>query len=394
MKVASVALLVGLVVTSTALPAKRELPGQTLRLNAAQLDVPNLFSVWAVQHDKNYTAEERTARQQVFQSNLEFVNQHNSEDHSYKVALNEYADLTWDEFRSVKLGLQPGHDGSFRQASSDSGFLHADTTAPEIVDWRAKGAVTPVKNQQMCGSCWAFSTTGSVEGINAIKTGKLVALSEQELIDCDTSKDAGCGGGLMDYAFQYIIDNGGLDTESDYGYWSFGLMCNHLKEKRNVVSIDGFEDVPENDEAALQKAVAQQPVSVAICASSGLQFYSSGVMEKGCCTELDHGVLAVGYGVDEVSKTPYWIVKNSWGAGWGEEGFFKLARNVEDKQGMCGIAKAASYPIKKHDNPTHIPEICGWWGLAECQNERSCVCNFNPLGGLFTDYVCLSWGCE
>ncbi|KAL0041657.1 hypothetical protein WJX79_010979 [Trebouxia sp. C0005] len=389
-----VAVCLTVVVASSALPAPRVLPGQTLHLDQAQLDLPNLFSVWAVQNNKNYSTEERASREQVFQTNLELIKKHNTEDHSYKLAVNEYADLTWEEFRETRLGLKAGHDGSFRQAPAEKPFLHADVEAPSSIDWRALGAVTPVKNQAMCGSCWAFSTTGSVEGINYIKTGQLTSLSEQELVDCDSSKDAGCGGGLMDYAFQYIMDNGGLDTEEDYPYWSFGLMCNHLREKRNVVSIDGYEDVPENDEAALMKAVSKQPVSVAICASGGLQFYSSGVVDGKCCTELDHGVLAVGYGVDEASGKDYWIVKNSWGAGWGEGGFFRMARNAADTQGMCGIAKAASYPIKNHDNPKHVPEVCGWWGLSECSNGQSCSCSFSPLGGMFEDYVCMSWGCE
>lgn len=387
-------LFFALTAAGAGLPAPRILPGQTLHLDATQLDVPDLFSVWAVQQQKNYTAEERATRQAIFKSNLELINQHNAEDHSYKLGINEYADLTWEEFRENKLGLKAGHDGSFRQADGQVSFMHSEVEAPASVDWHAAGAVTPVKNQGMCGSCWAFSTTGSVEGINYIKTGELSSLSEQELVDCDSSKDAGCGGGLMDYAFQYIMDNGGLDTEQDYGYWGFGLMCNHLKEKRSAVTIDGFEDVPENDEAALKQAVAMQPVSVAICASGGLQFYRSGIVGGKCCDELDHGVLAVGYGVDEVTGKDYWIVKNSWGAGWGEGGFFRMERNAADEQGMCGIAKAASYPVKKHDNPKNLPEICGWWGMTECTNGKSCSCEFSPLGGLLEQYVCLDWGCQ
>jgi C1A family cysteine protease len=254
------------------------------------------------------------------------------------------------------------------------------------VDWVKEGVVTEVKNQLFCGSCWAFSTTGSIEGINALYTGKLVSLSEQELVDCDTSKDQGCSGGFMDYAFDFVIKNGGLDTEADYNYWSVGGICNKLRMDRHVVTIDGFEDVPVNDEKALQKAVAVQPVSVAICADP-LQSYSSGIVDS-CCKELDHGVLVVGYG--EEDDVPYWLVKNSWGASWGENGYFRLKRNV-GKEGMCGIAMAPSYPLKTSPNPKpdSIPEVCGWLGQTECKHGSMCTCTMDVL-----DLLCLSWGCK
>ncbi|CBI21373.3 unnamed protein product, partial [Vitis vinifera] len=223
---------------------------------------------------------------------------------------------------------------------------------PESVDWRETGAVNPVKDQRSCGSCWAFSTVAAVEGINQIVTGELISLSEQELVDCDTEYDMGCNGGLMDYAFDFIIKNGGLDTEKDYPYTGFDGECNLSGKSSKVVSIDGYEDVPPFDEKALQKAVAHQPVSVAVEAGGrALQLYVSGIFTGECGTALDHGIVAVGYGTE--NGTDYWIVRNSWGSSWGENGYIRMERNMADAfSGKCGIAMEASYPIKNGENPS------------------------------------------
>lgn len=310
------------------------------------------------------------------------------------MAINQFADLTFEEFSATRLGLNAKMGGEVRARPEPTRFRYATVTdVPSSMDWRERGAVTPVKNQAMCGSCWAFSTTGSIEGINAIKTGELVSLSEQQLVSCDTSKDMGCGGGLMDFAFEYVIKNGGIDTEADYGYWSWDLPCQRRREHdRPAVTIDSYEDVPVNDGDALKKAVANQPVSVAICASSSLQFYSSGVVnDKSCCKDLNHGVLAVGYvdGDDANGENGHWIVKNSWGATWGEEGYFRLSQKSANPEGACAIYKAASYPVKESDTNPEVPEICGLFGWTECPLRQSCVCNFN-----FFDLFCFSWGCE
>nr|1S4V_A Chain A, cysteine endopeptidase [Ricinus communis]1S4V_B Chain B, cysteine endopeptidase [Ricinus communis] len=223
-------------------------------------------------------------------------------------------------------------------------------TVPASVDWRKKGAVTSVKDQGQCGSCWAFSTIVAVEGINQIKTNKLVSLSEQELVDCDTDQNQGCNGGLMDYAFEFIKQRGGITTEANYPYEAYDGTCDVSKENAPAVSIDGHENVPENDENALLKAVANQPVSVAIDAGgSDFQFYSEGVFTGSCGTELDHGVAIVGYGTT-IDGTKYWTVKNSWGPEWGEKGYIRMERGISDKEGLCGIAMEASYPIKKSSN--------------------------------------------
>ena len=218
-------------------------------------------------------------------------------------------------------------------------------TIPDEIDWRTKKAVTGVKNQGSCGSCWAFSTTGSIEGAYAIKTGKLISLSEQQLVDCATDNN-GCNGGLMDTAFKYVEHNS-LESEQDYQYQGSDDSCS-FNSSQAFVKISGYQDVATNNEMALKTAVAQQPVSIAIEADKTVfQFYSNGVITSDLCgTNLDHGVLIVGYGYDNKSGNDYWLVKNSWGDTWGDQGYVKIQRtNSTNSSGTCGIAISASYPI-------------------------------------------------
>ena len=200
-------------------------------------------------------------------------------------------------------------------------------------------------DKKNAGSCWAFSAVAAMEGITQLSTGKLISLSEQELVDCDTSgEDQGCNGGLMDDAFKFIEQNHGLTTEANYPYAGTDGTCNNKKAAHPAAKINGYEDVPANNEKALQKAVAHQPIAVAIDAGGfEFQFYSSGVFTGQCGTELDHGVAAVGYGTSD-DGMKYWLVKNSWGTGWGEEGYIRMQRDVTAKEGLCGIAMQASYP--------------------------------------------------
>ncbi|KAL5713738.1 Cysteine protease xcp1 [Ranunculus cassubicifolius] len=292
----------------------------------------NLFESWMSKHGKAYESiDEKLHRFELFKENLKHIDETNKKVTSYWLGLNEFADMSHEEFKSKYLGLKSEvHD----RDESAKEFRYKDVVdLPKAVDWRKKGAVTPVKNQGACG-------------INQIVTGNLTSLSEQELIDCDTSFNSGCSGGLMDYAFQFIMANGGLHQEDDYPYLMEEGTCEQKKEESQVVTITGYEDVPRNDETSLIKALSQQPLSVAIEASGrDFQFYSGGVFNGRCGTELDHGVAAVGYG--SLKGMDYIIVKNSWGPKWGEKGFIRMKRNTGKPEGLCGINQMASYPTKK-----------------------------------------------
>ncbi|KAJ4846843.1 hypothetical protein Tsubulata_030512 [Turnera subulata] len=308
----------------------------------------DLYERWRSHHTVSTSLDEKHKRFNVFKANVKHVHNTNKMDKPYKLKLNKFADMTNHEFKSTYAGSKVKHHRMLRGASQGSGsFMYENVDkVPPSVDWRKKGAVTPVKDQGQCGSCWAFSTVVAVEGINYLKTNKLVSLSEQELVDCDTSENQGCNGGLMEIAFEFIKEKGGLTTEDYYPYQAEDGSCDTAKEDKPAVSIDGHEKVPANNEAALLKAVANQPISVAIDAGgSDFQFYSEGVFTGECGKELDHGVAIVGYG-STLDGTKYWIVKNSWGAEWGEKGYIRMQRGVSDKEGLCGIAMEASYPIK------------------------------------------------
>ncbi|KAI3861622.1 hypothetical protein MKW98_000574 [Papaver atlanticum] len=355
--------------------------------SSSSADNNDLFETWCKQHGKIYSSEEeKLQRFQVFEKNLAFVNEHNNmENSTYTLALNSFADLTNHEFKASRLGLS-GSNGVPRNYSSFLGGTVGDI--PASLDWREKGAVTPVKDQGSCGACWSFSATGAMEGINQIVTGSLVSLSEQELVDCDKSYNSGCNGGLMDYAYKWVVKNGGIDTEEDYPYQMGDRTCNKNKLERRVVTIDGFADIPANENEIL-KAVVTQPVSVGICGSdSAFQLYSKGIFSGPCSTSLDHAVLIVGYGSE--NGVDYWILKNSWGTSWGINGYMHMLRNGPSKEGVCGINKLASYPTKTSANPPTPPKPPGPTKCSlftKCAAGETCCCGHTFLG------VCLSWKC-
>ncbi|KAL6125709.1 hypothetical protein ACLB2K_073763 [Fragaria x ananassa] len=248
--------------------------------------------------------------------------------------------MTNQQFTTTHLGFGAGRNPKTKFRYEGMKGL------PTTVDWRNNGSATPVRDQGRCGSCWAFSAVAAVEGLHKINTGKLVPLSEQELVDCDVNTgNQGCRGGFMENAFDYIRKYG-ITTQKDYSYTGSDGTCNKSKQKKFGVKIGGYETVPENDEKSLQAAVAHQPVSVAIDASGfSMQLYFSGIFSGLLCGKsLDHGVTAVGYGEENGRK--YWIVKNSWGTNWGESGYIRITRDYIDKEGACGIAMMSSYPVK------------------------------------------------
>ena len=310
------------------------------------LEYAPTFADWSAAHGKTYQPTERDYRHTVYRQNVRKIINHNYAGHSWTMDVNQFADLTEEEFgaRYLSSALKP----SAKQSKSLRGDANM-TALPASVDWTTKGAVTAVKNQEQCGSCWAFSTTGSVESAWFLKNGTLPSLSEQQLVDCSTAEgNQGCDGGLMDYGFEYIIKNKGITTEAAYPYTATGPNTCESAGKPVAATLSGYKDVPANSETALLTAIAQQPVSIAVEADQSVfQFYSGGVMDSACGTALDHGVLAVGYGTE--GGKDYYKVKNSWGASWGDKGYILLARGAKfNPSGQCGIQMAASYPIVKN----------------------------------------------
>lgn len=313
------------------------------------------FDAWAAQHEKAYgTWGERQYREGVWRKNMQKIFAHNIRavkgEHSYKMSMNHLGDLTSEEFKQLHSGCLKSVNGSSlglpKVNYGGTTFLPpVGFKAPAAIDFRTLGFVNAVKNQAQCGSCWAFSTTGSLEGQLFRKTGKLPSLSEQQLVDCAGGKfgNYGCDGGLMDNAFLYIMSVKGLESEKSYPYTAEDGECVY-KPSLAIGAASGFMDIVEGDENNLQLAVAANgPVSIAIDASqSSFQFYSDGVYDEPACssTELDHGVLAAGYGT--LGGKDFWLVKNSWGPSWGKDGYIMMSRN---KDNQCGVASSASFPL-------------------------------------------------
>jgi cathepsin L/xylem cysteine proteinase len=324
------------------------------------------FYLWTQDHGKTYLSEQESQlRLGIWKDNHAFIEAHNSKipPPSYTLGHNQFSDLTLEEYRAFNnLGRHSPGILSPRKSSFDDSTTKAATATklrrkerrklqdlPDSVDWVEKGAIVPVKNQGMCGSCWAFSAIVAIEAAHYLDTGNLVSLSEQELIDCD-HLDFGCSGGLMDNAFLFDQKSNGICSDEDYPYvmhkrWLRGCgsetgECIPVEHTR----VDTFVDL-ENTVEALMEAIAQQPVSVAIQADQqSFQFYKSGVFADPLCgNNLDHGVAAVGYGTTD-DGLDYFKVRNSWGATWGDNGYILMSRDSPQVNGTCGILEWASMP--------------------------------------------------
>lgn len=287
-------------------------------------DAEREFINFISQHHRSYgTKEEYEYRLSVFTEVYKDILAHDAQTEGFTKAINKFSDLSAYEYKQML-----GYKQSLGTDTKVTSFARLDTSSlPASVDWNAKGAVTPIKDQGQCGSCWAFSTTGAIEGINQITTGKLVSLSEQQLVDCSKSYgNAGCNGGLQYQAMQYNEDYS-LETEAEYPYTGRGGSCSYQKSE-GVVKTTSYARVMPESPTQLAAAAAKQPISVSIEADQTVfQSYTSGIISSSKCgTSLDHAVLVVGYGTD--AGKDYWLLKNSWGTTWGEKGFFRLARDM------------------------------------------------------------------
>jgi len=308
-----------------------------------------IFRGWQSRHAKRYQdRREQAQRFDIFAQNFRRIMAHNGNpEATYRMEVNEFSDLTWDEFKAVRLGGSGQNcSATLNKVKGAGGFTKPHhKEVPLSVDWRESGAVSEVKDQGSCGSCWTFSTTGCLEAHHFLKTGQSVLLSEQQLVDCaDAFDNHGCNGGLPSHAFEYIASAGGLDTETAYPYLGKDAQCSFSKGGVGA-TVKGAVNITFQDEVELMEAVGTVgPVSIAFEVTSAFQHYSSGIFrEEGCGTgpmDVNHAVLAVGYATDKESGQDYWVVKNSWGTDWGEEGYFKIARG----ENMCGLSDCASYP--------------------------------------------------
>ena len=330
----------------------------TVFSQVSAVSIRERFTEWARKYDiqfyHDHHLEESVLSNWI--DNDIYIDYVNSQNRTYTLGHNRYSGMNHVEFSDL-MGLRRELARPNKRLNYHSDHMNTVvdmSTIPVSIDWVEKGAVTPVKNQGQCGSCWSFSTTGALEGAFYVKNGNLVSFSEQELVDCDNfkhgGKDMSCNGGLMDNAFSWIQQNGGLCTEEDYPYTSGTTKSAGscaMKSCDTVANsqVESVYDVPASSDADMMLALSKQPVSIAIQADQqDFQLYKSGVFTGSCGTSLDHGVLAVGYG--SLDGQDYYLVKNSWGESWGQDGYIMLGRGDEFNRGggQCGMLLQPSYP--------------------------------------------------
>lgn len=352
---------------------------------AGEDPVRSAFEKFQAKWQKNYgSPEEELRRFGVFQNTYQKVMEENAKGHPYELEVNKFADLTDEEF-STYLGKKSKPHRRWGTAKHLGTHRYSGQALPDSWDWVPKGAVTPVKDQGLCGSCWAFSTTGALEGALFVSSKRLVSLSEQQLVDCTKGKgEDACDGGDQDPAFKYA-ESTDMCTEKSYPYKSSkgkaGKTCDMSSCSVGIPKggVTGYKDVQPDDVNALMEAVVQQPVAISVDANStGFKNYMSGVIKAQCGTDLDHAVLLVGYGT--MNGTPYWKVKNSWNTDWGMDGYVLIERGVSQSGGMCGVRSEASYPVvSSSPSPTPTPtpptpgkDVCCMAADATCQAGQTC----------------------
>ncbi|KAK4259625.1 hypothetical protein QN277_005937 [Acacia crassicarpa] len=344
----------GSVCLTSGVPHENSISNLDLDKFTSEKEVFHLFQMWKKENEREYqTLEEEAARFQIFKSNLKYVREKNAKRKSpndSRLGLNKFSDMSYEEFSKIYLHEieKPIVEGN------DSKMILNDAScpnAPSSWDWRTKGAVTYVKDQGRCGGCWAFSATGAIEGITQIDSKWLPDLSEQQLISCVTSSK-GCKGGWYGFAFEYVIGNGGITSSANYPYTADDSACNSAWAQNIITTIDGYNywyRTPKS-ESSLRCFVYNQPVSVSLYASAEFKSYTGGIFKGDDCLGIDsckhnHAVLIVGYGSSDDGQD-YWIVKNSWGADWGEQGYILIKRNTGSTPGVCNINCSGAYPTK------------------------------------------------